>query len=144
MKTNHYGITIDSDIPITGVLSTGDINFEWLDSDICLTCDEIVADIENDESLTDDEREDEIYNVSCEYGHTRLLGDWKQDENGKYFPDESGEFSAIENESSVQVVWSKFTTHAKLCSPCYPGQADIPSDGPWLAYTLPEYLTSRD
>lgn len=70
-----------------------------------------------------------------------LIGDWIKDKDGLYTPDESGEYAAIVREDVTQVVLSKYTTRARLCSPCYPGQADVDpnrENGGFLAYTLPK------
>lgn len=140
MITNHYGHTVNSEIPVTGVLSSNSIAWEWVNDDTCLTCEDIYKDIQEDESIDEDDKESECDSVGCDSAHTKIMGDWIKDSNGKYIPDETGEFSAIINESTVQVVWSKFTTTGNLCSPCYPGQVDLDSKGDYLAYTLPDYL----
>lgn len=74
---------------------------------------------------------------------TVLAGSWKKDpETGKWEPDESGDYAAIVGEIYVQVVWSKTVVRCKsLCSPCFPGQADLDSvvsgDEGYLTYDLP-------
>lgn len=45
---------------------------------------------------------------------------------------------------TVIVVWSRRTVRRGLCSPCYPGQADMSCEGDYLAYALPEYLEVSD
>jgi hypothetical protein len=140
MVKNHYGIWVDSEKPVTGVHSTNRVNWEFMDDEICLTCEEIIENIDNDESLTDEEKEDEKEFIQCDSSHTRLIGDWLKDKDGLYYPDKAGEFAGIENESTIQVVWSKETRHCALCSPCYPGQGDIDSQGDFLAYCLPEEM----
>lgn len=142
---NHWGKWISSDTPVTGVLSIHDIAWEWMDDEICLTCQEIEQDIEQDETLDDDERENELEFIECDSSHTKIIGDWKQDEQGKYYPDEQGEFAAIVNETTVQVVYSKHTARGPLCSPCYPGQVDLNANstmetGDFIGYTLPKEL----
>lgn len=136
---NRWGKWIDSNKPVTGVLSIHDIAWEWID-ETCLTCQEIIDEIQNDESLDDDERDSELEFIECDSSHTKIIGDWKQDEQGKYYPDESGEFAAILNETTIQVVYSKHTAKGAPCSPCYPGQIDLDSSGEFLAYTLPDEL----
>ena len=143
MITNHYGITVDSNIPITGVLSIHDVAWDCIDynDEICLTCEEIYNDIENDESIEDKDSEYEF--IDCDSSHTKIIGDWVRDGQGLYEPDKDGEFAAIVNESTIQVVWSKFTTRGKLCSPCYSGQMNIQIDNPtgdYIGYTLPAEL----
>jgi hypothetical protein len=144
MITNHYGHTVDSDKPVTGVLSSNAINWEFVDDEICLTCEEILSDIKNDDTLDDDDKQHEIDMLECQSDHDKIIGDWIKDTDGKYAPDETGEYAAIVRESTIQVIWSKTLTRGALCSPCYPGQADIPSNGDYLAYTLPDYLTSQE
>lgn len=145
MITNHYGHTVDSNIPVTGVLSIHDLNWEVYDynNEICLTCESWGEEIDNN---LDDEVEKEIAydGMECDGSHTKIIGDWIKDEKGLYEPDkENGEYSAIVNESTIQVVWSKFTTRGRLCSPCYPGQLDVRIDNPtgnYVGYTLPNDL----
>lgn len=144
MKTNHYGHTVDSDKPVTGVLSSNSIAWEWITDDVCLTCQDIQSEIESDESLTDEQKEHELEFMECDSAHTKIMGDWLQDEKGKYYPDESKDFAAIINETTVQVVWSKTITTGNLCSPCYPGQVDLDSKGIYKAYTLPDELLNHD
>ena len=76
--------------------------------------------------------------------YTELIGDWKQDSEGLYCEDREGTegFTAIWSKDSgniIQVVWSKTIKRvASMCSPCYPGQADLDSgEGDILAYSLP-------
>lgn len=136
---NHWGKWIDSDIPTTGVINSNEVAWENVSDEICLTCEEIREDIENDDSIED--KESELDFMECDSSHTRIFGDWIYDtKTGQYEPDKNGEFSAIENESTVQIVFSKYTKHGNVCSPCYPGQIDLDSDGEFLAYTLPDYL----
>lgn len=78
---------------------------------------------------------------------TILIGSWKLDpETKKFEPDETGEYAAICNEIYAQVVWSKTVVRVKsLCSPCYPGQANVERDeivteGGYLAYDFPASL----
>lgn len=137
---NHWGKTVNSNKPITGVLSIHSIAWEWITDEICLTCEQIISDIESDESLSDEEKEHELEFLECDSSHDKIIGDWLQDENGKYYPDESKEFAAIVRETTVQVVWSTHITTGGLCSPCYPGQVDLDSTGEFKAYTLPEEL----
>jgi len=113
---NHWGKLIDSDKPVTGVLSHNEIAWEWIDDEICLTCEEIQSDIESDESLDDDEKESEMEFIECDSSHEKIIGEWKKGEQGLYIPDESGEFPAIVRETTVQVVWSKFTAKGNPCS----------------------------
>lgn len=139
---NHYGTWVNSNIPTTGVLNSNNILWECIDDEICLTCEEYYQEIEEDDSLDEDEKQSELDWSECDSSHTRIFGDWILDTNThQYTPDkEHGEFAAIENESTVQVIWSIFTKRGALCSPCYPGQIDLDSAGDFLGYTLPNYL----
>ena len=141
---NHYGKIVDSSLPVTGVLSIHSIALEWMNDEKCLTCESIIKDIESDESLTDEGKEKELEFIECDSSHTKIHGDWLQDEQGKYYPDESGEFAAIESEFVFQIVYSKFTARGALCSPCFIGQVDLDSDGEFLGYTLPAELLRKD
>ena len=146
--TNHYGVRINSDIPITGVISNHDI--EWLheiSDGIDLDYETLLSEYESDSEsffteycIPEEEQEDfdiDDYMSMCDSGSsTYLLGSWRK-VDGMFEPDESGEYSAICGEIYTQVVYSQYVTRATLCSPCYPGQADVPSDGIYLAYTLP-------
>lgn len=67
-----------------------------------------------------------------------LIGSWKKGADGKYEPDETGEYAAIVRELVTQVVWSKHTDRGAVASPCYPGQVDLETPGQYLAYTLPK------
>ena len=146
-QINHWGKWIDFDNPTTGVLSINDIAFEWLYDDCtCLTCEEIIKEIELDNSIED--KESELDFLECDSSHTRIYGEWLKDDKGLYYPNPDGEFAFIENESTIQVVHSIYITHkCKPCSPCYPGQLDVDydyDDTEWQAYTLPDELLRLD
>ncbi len=136
---NHWGKFVSSDSPVTGVMTVHSLNWECLD-ETCVTCESIYNQIQMDESLSEEEKESELESVECDSSHTKIFGNWKKDDNGQYIPDESGDFSAILNESTVQIVWSKNTQNAALCSPCFPGQVDLDTLGEFLGYCLPEYM----
>jgi len=74
---------------------------------------------------------------SC--GTDQLYGSWLQDEQDKYYPDPDGEYAMIydSNNNIYQVVYSKFAIKSYHCSPCYPGQGDIDTEGELIAYCLP-------
>lgn len=150
---NHYGITIDRDTPITGVIqnngSASDALYEDTLSGVDLdyigymeehlrTCkDKLCSDDNHVEAIESYEAQEPSY----------LIGDWTLMLDEKYDVDKNGRkgYAAIySTERNVtQVVWSKYTTRVRaLCSPCYPGQADLDSgkagEGKgWLAFTLP-------
>ena len=141
---NHWGKWIDSEVPTTGVLSIHSVMWEFINDEICLTCEEIIRDIESDESLDNDEKESEVEFIECDSSHDKIIGNWRKDKQGLYIPDESGEFAAVVRESEIQVVWSKFTSKGNVCSPCFPGQVDLDSNGDFLAYTLPDELLYKE
>jgi hypothetical protein len=138
---NHWGIWVNSESPITGVVSNN--HLEWLHDELdeginldfeafqesldsSLESGEITKD-EYDESL-------EFYEESCD---TYLIGGWTKDESGQYIPDENAEYSAIVREDVTQVLHSNVTKRCALCSPCYPGQGDLDTPGIYLAYDMP-------
>lgn len=150
---NHWGRIVDSDTPITGVYGTNSIAWEFMDDGICTVCDN------RDEWPDFDDEEDDYQSspedfIECDSSHTKLIGDWTTTDNGLdawfeiggvyYMPDQSKEFAAIERETTVQVVWSKFVERHGLCSPCYPGQADADSVGEFLCYALPAELLYKE
>jgi hypothetical protein len=137
---NHWGKLVNSENPVTGVLSSNSLAWEFVNDDICLTCEGIISEIESDESLSDEDKQNELEFMECDSSHDKIMGNWLKDEEGKYYPDESKEFAAIIREDVVQVVWSTHITTGALCSPCYPGQVDLDSLGEFKAYTLPGYL----
>jgi hypothetical protein len=141
---NHWGIWVNSEEPITGVLSVHSVNWEYMDYGICLDCESIIEEIESDESLDEDGRQDELDSVECDSSHVKLYGDWIQDDNGQYAPDKNKEFAAIGHESELQIIWSTAVTRGALCSPCFPGQCDLDSEGEFMAYTLPDDLIRKD
>jgi len=128
--TNHWGIWVDPELPITGVISNNLI--------VQFISDEMYngIDLEWDEFMNSDEFDpDEDYDNF--ENTTWLIGDWIKDSEGLWDYDPNGEYAAIVRESTTQVVYSKYTKRAGLCSPCYPGQADNESEGRFLAYDLP-------
>lgn len=68
-----------------------------------------------------------------------LYGSWKQNKKGKWMPDKDGEYSAICRDGVLQVVWSAYNTHCRLCSPCYPNQGDLSHKDSYgvLTYDMP-------
>lgn len=146
-STLHYGVTIPHDKPTTGVISNNTI--EWLSDEtmegIDISWEEWLTDFESEHGRepTDDERDDAS---SCDDCSTYLIGDWTKNDDDEYAPVQDGAkgFSAIVGETYTQVVWSKTTERCALCSPCFPGQADIGTPGDYDAYTLPSDLMGTD
>ena len=127
---NHWGIWIDPDKPITGVVSNNQI-VQFISDEmyngIDLAWEEFIK------SPDYDPNEDYDFFES----DTWLIGDWILDSDGLYDYDPNGEYAAIVRESTTQVIYSKYTRRSGLCSPCYPGQADNDSEGDYLSYDLP-------
>lgn len=151
---NHWGKWVDKTEPVTGVISFNDV-CQFVSDEIA--CNGIDLQYEEAEETfkaeyrinhnmqePDDEAMEEFYNEmdGCDSGDF-LIGDWIKDNEGLWDVNKEGEYSAIVRESVVQVVWSKYITRCKnLCSPCYPGQADVQSgiddeNGEFLSYNLP-------
>lgn len=132
MKTNHHGIDVNSEVPITGVIDTSapeylseEIDLHGIDLDFEEHCKECTK-----------EFHDDCYEVGSPTNY--LLG-YKKDIKGDFVPDMEAEFSAIVNgnENTTQITRSKWVSRVMLCSPCYPGQGDLDNSGEYLAYTLP-------
>ncbi|MCE8425319.1 MAG: hypothetical protein J5U17_06025 [Candidatus Methanoperedens sp.] len=132
MKTLHYGITVSSESPITGVVDT--TAPEWLLEEIDLHG----IDLDFEEHCKECTREyhDDCYETDPSTNY--LLG-YKKNLKGDFVPDLDAEFSAIMNgnENTTQVTRSNWVSRVMLCSPCYPGQGDLGNSGDYLAYTLP-------
>jgi len=133
---NHWGVWVDPELPITGVISNNLI-VQFI-SDEMYDC----IDLDYEEHINTPDHILEGENCFCvdmwDCGDsTYLIGDWIKDSDGLWDYDPDGEYAAIVRESTTQVVYSKYTKRAGLCSPCYPGQADNESDGEFLAYDLP-------
>ena len=133
--TNHWGIWVDPNIPITGVISNNQA-VQFI-ADEC-NYNSIDLDWENHvNSKLHMGEHCECYDYWESF--TWLIGDWIKDKDneGLYTHDPNGEYAAIVGEIYTQVVFSQHTRRSNLCSPCYPGQGDIGSDGDYLAYDLP-------
>jgi len=134
---NHWGIWVDSEDPITGVLSNN--------SAVQFIADELYngIDLDYESHLNDPEHilnGDDCY---CQDmwdcgDSTWLIGQWLKDSEGLYYPDPEGEYAAIVGEIYTQVVFSNNLKRCALCSPCYPGQGDLDSEGEFLTYDLPK------
>jgi len=122
---NHWGVWVDLNEPITGVLSNND-------------CIQFISDELYNGINLDSEDDCEI----CEYWEDYpdsiwLIGDWLIDDDGLYYPDPNGEYAAIVRESVTQVVFSQYVTRSALCFPCFPGQGDLDTIGEFLTYNFP-------
>lgn len=165
MFTNHWGKWVDSDQPIGGVVSIHSL--EWIDDEtsgagaIDLSFEEYrsqwfddkLADYQNrlgydrNPSPRTMARWEAEFTSEVEFWEAQesrfLIGQWIKDDNGLYMPDPNGEYSAIVSYDAfmcVQVARSKYARRSALCSPCFPGQADLDTAGEYLAYDLPSDL----
>jgi hypothetical protein len=61
---------------------------------------------------------------------------------GQYYPKKKADLVAIINSDYVQILRSNYITNCRECSPCFPNQADITSNGDnTFGYTPPpEYI----
>jgi len=129
---NHYGKWVDLEKPTTGVVSNNTI--------VQAISDEMYNGINlSYEEYLQENGEDSAEDYEDLPSDDWLIGDWLKDENGQYYPDPNGEYSAIVRECETQVVLSKYVRKVKaFCSPCFPGQADLDSgEGGYLAYDVP-------
>lgn len=135
---------------VTGVLGGNGVEELWNEQFVDLHYEEARA--EREAELLEEEAEDidEILDREFEdfQGETHLYGDWlKNEDTGKWEPDEEmGEFAAIydNNDNIIQVVWSIWAKPAHYCSPCYPGQGDLDTEGDYyFAYCLPPELMNE-
>ena len=166
-KASHWGVALDLMKPTTGVVDVGAV--EWIHDEICNgidlsweehleeckgQCDDCHCNHDGGCMCYGGKAEGKAHKYKpCEGEHehcgpqeqgTVLIGSWKLDpETDKYEPDETGEYAAIVGEIYAQVVWSKTVVRvSSLCSPCYPGQADLDHDklvteGGFLCYDFP-------
>lgn len=147
---NHWGKWIDSDVPTTGVLNSNSIAWEFIDDEICLDCEEADKEFKNGTHECEYGEDCNCQDfIECNSSHTKIIGDaWRLDtKTGEYDVIKDNpelEFAAIVNESTVQVVWSKYIATGAPCSLCYPGQIDLDSKGEFKAYTLPDYLLGQE
>jgi hypothetical protein len=140
----HWGVWVDSETPITGVVSNNTPEYLYDEEYIDLAYEEYVDETLANMDLTDDERDAEIEAYDSGGYVLCLLGSWVKDESTRlYEPDKSGEYAAIMREDVTQVVWSVYTKRSALCSPCYPGQGDLDTLGSFLTYDLPPDIYGR-
>jgi hypothetical protein len=129
--TNHYGVYVDINTPITGVINTN--KPEWLHEDMYNG-----IDLDFEEHLKECKNE---YHDDCYFNDetTYLIGFKFDEKSGKYEVDYDAEYSAIVSQIYTQIVHSKtIKENVGLCSPCFPGQADLDSKGNFKAYDLPK------
>lgn len=130
VKTYHYGLVVDSEVPTTGVVNASEPEFlyeniyDWIDLDF-----EVFID-------TNPGVDPEEY---CNDNPTMLAG-FIKDENKSWIPDPDAEYSAIISEAYAQILASKYVSRTTLCSPCFPGQGDLSTKGEYLTFTFPPEL----
>jgi len=127
-ETWHWGIIVNSEVPVTGVLLSNNADFLYEDALKGI-------DIDFKEHLKECKNE---YHDNCWMNDepTYLIG-FKKDEKGEYILDEKAEYSAIVGQQETQVLRSGYVSRVALCSPCFPGQGDLDTPGEFLAFTLP-------
>lgn len=74
---------------------------------------------------------------------TRLIG-FMKDEEGQYVEDPKAEYSCVLGESYGQVTQSLYICKCNKCSPCYPYQGDLETEGDEWAFTLPPDVWDED
>jgi hypothetical protein len=168
----HYGVTIDTSKPVTGVVCNNSVEFlveeftcgvdlAW--EEHCKECQggctacrcnhpygecECCFPLWNKEDWEADSKDHEYdptgeHDICGPQEHgDMLIGGWVRDNEGKWTPDKGKPYSAIVGDCYTQVVWSKWTKLCALCSPCYPGQGDLDTEGQEdvLCYALPPDL----
>ena len=121
---------------ITGVHDANSIAWLWDEEDI-----DLAWKLHLEECLEEDHCD-----CYCDNGSSiRLYGSWKSSK-GIFTPSRTGEFSAIFNPDSntLQVLRSNYVIRCNHCSPCFPGQGDVDSDGEIWAYCLPpDYMDEK-
>ena len=170
MLTNHYGVTVDSEEPTTGVFQNNRV--DWLgdemaggtDLDYLSAYDDVVADrISKIQNLIDGydhchdysrlqalvlDLDGDVPELDCLESNQSIIGfhqvkvkedawHWFDNLGYGYAPDPEAEYSAIIGEVYTQVVKSKWAIKGALCSPCYPGQVDVDTEGEFLGYSFP-------
>jgi len=163
---NNWGVWLDTEVPVPGVISCNKVESCIFDDEICEMCEEWYKEIEEMQDCPECECRlaEEGDNLDIEIGecpecgwnkqrayedtycedHQKLVGDWIKNEGGEYVPDEeNGEFAAVVSSSSfndITVIWSKHIKKNVVgCSPCAPGCASIDSEnGNLMCYELPE------
>lgn len=129
----HYGKYIESDTPITGVVLSNNPEFLYEDA-----FEGIELDFELHLLKCKNEYHDECYQNDEE---TYLIGFKKVESKNENKPmfviNQEAEYSAIVEPTYTQIVRSKWVSRTTLCSPCFPGQGDLDTEGNFLAFTLP-------
>ena len=130
--------------PTTGVYSTGEIPWGWVDGEFIDLAYEAAVDELRACGMSDEDAYAEL--EYWEGGTDQLYGDWLQDENGLWYPDPDGEFALLYdcNDGYGQLVHSKWVRYGRPASPCFPGQVDAQEDDPLEPDGEPQYSVPMD
>lgn len=124
---------------------TGVISFNSIDPECLYNLMDNGIDLEWEVAIKD-KSEEEIEDLADSWesqDSTYLIG-FKLNSEGKYEENKEKPFSAIISVGNVVIQITRSThmvTDAHICSPCYPNQADLDSEGSLSGYIFPpEYL----
>lgn len=125
--------------PTTGVYSSGEIPWEWVDGEFIDLAYETAFDELRAAGYGPEEIDAELEH--WDGGTDHLYGDWLQDDDGLWYPDTDGEFALIydANDGFGQLVFSRWVRYGRPASPCYPGQVDARMDDPLEPDGEPQY-----
>lgn len=137
----HWGKAVWKNEPVTGVLYANKI-----DSEAFNDLDQKSIDLQWEEYLAECEKNNvEPEDDWCDHNYTHVVG-MEKDEEGLYVPDKTEDYSIIMagDPITLQVVHSIYVQRCALCSPCFPGQGNLNSEGEFLAYSLPSEMFNPD
>jgi len=111
-------------MPVTGVLEVGDIDIETFMS----ACDNGVDLTYEGWKKENPDTDDEEYQND---GDCTIISGFRKNADGLYDPDPEAEVSFIYHgdRNTIQVVQSKWYAKCAWCSPCYPHQGDLGTEG---------------
>lgn len=130
MKNFYFGT---QEKAVTGVIRMNDLGQDVINDELFY----------NSLSLGQLDHENECEEEYCDcmdvYQYPILLGTWKKEKGLWTESKKRGEYSAIIQDESehIQVTWSRYAIRCNKCSPCFPNQGDITTDGDMLAYCMP-------
>ena len=130
--------------PTTGVYSSGQVPWEWVDGEFIDLAYEAAVDELRACGMSDEDIDAELGH--WEGGTDHLYGDWLQDEDGLWYPNPDGEFALLydSNGGYGQLVYSKWVRYGRPASPCFPGQVDAREDDPFQPDGEPQYSVPMD
>jgi hypothetical protein len=134
----------DEITPTTGVYSSGQIPWEWIDGEFIDLAYEAAVDELKAQGMSDEDIDAEM--SYWDGGTDHLYGDWLQDDDGLWYPDPNGEFALLydSNDGYGQLVYSKWVHYGRPASPCFPGQVDARDDDPLEPDGEPQYSVPTD